>query len=274
MVKAMAWEMIQARAVSNAIRVAPATRWSPRTGEETMPKRCSIAIALLVVAGVTAAAAQDPAAAPPTVTSFGEAVIRRPPDRAIITFSTNARGQTPQEAQAKGAVAMKSLQAAVEGLSLPGGQFMTTGLYVSENWEMVNNARVREGYLANHTIVVRFDDVGRAGEVMTVATSAGATGVGGVRFDRRDREALEEEALKAAVAVARARADALAAGAGRTVDRILRITEERAAMAAAGPDASVRYAAMESVTVGGGAVPVASGEIEIRMRVLLTATLK
>ena len=76
-----------------------------------------------------------------------------------------------------------------------------------------------------------------------------------------------------AALVARARADALAAGAGRTVDRILKIAEERAAIAASGSDASMRYAAQESVMVG-GAVPVASGEIEIRMRALLTATVK
>jgi len=108
---------------------------------------------------------------------------------------------------------------------------------------------------------------------MTVATAAGATDIRGLRFDRRDREALEEEALKLAVGVARARADALAAGAGRTVDRVLKIAEVRAATAAASLDATLTYEAAESVTVG-GAVPVASGEIEIRMRVLLTATIK
>jgi uncharacterized protein YggE len=239
-----------------------------------MPNRFSIAFALLFVAGVTAAAAQELSPSPATVTSMGEAVVRRPPDRAIITLATEARGQTPQEAQSRGVAAMKSVQDALEALKLPGGQVMSSGMYLTEDWDMVNNRRVRRGYIDRHSVVVRLDDVSRAGEVMTGATGAGATSIGGVRFDRRDREDLEEQALKIAVGVARARADALAAGAGRTVDRIVKITEERAAMAAAGPDASVRYAAQESVMVGGGAVPVASGEIEIRMRVVLTATIK
>lgn len=239
-----------------------------------MLNRYSMAIALLVMMGITAAAAQEPSALSATVTSIGEAVVRRPPDRAIITLATEVRGQTPQEAQSRGASAMKSVQDALEALKLPGGQVMSSGMYLTEDWDMVNNQRVRRGYIDRHSVVVRLDDVSRAGEVMTVATGAGATSIGGVRFDRRDREDLEEQALKIAVGVARARADALAAGAGRTLDRIVRITEERAAMAGAGADASMRYAAMESATVGGAGVPVASGEIEIRMRVLLTATLK
>jgi uncharacterized protein len=230
------------------------------------------ASALVAAVASPAASAQEPPAAAATVSSMGEAVIRRPPDRISISFSTVARGQTPQEAQARGTTAMKAVQDAIEALKLPGGQVMTTGLYVSENWETVNNTRVRQGYMDSHSIVVRFDDVSRAGEVMTVATTAGATSVGGVRFDRRDREALEEEALKSAVGIARARAEALAAGAGKSLDRIIRIAEERVAFG--GPEPYLRGAQIqEAVTVGGG-VPVASGEIEIRMRVVLTATIK
>ena len=228
--------------------------------------------AMAVGIAMSAAAAQEPSSAPATVSSMGEAVIRRAPDRVIISFSTNSRGQSPQEAQAKGAAAMKAVQEAVEALKLPGGQVMTTGMYVSENYEMANSQRVRQGYLDSHSIVVRFDDVSRAGEVMTVAVAAGATNLGGVRFDRRDRAALEEEALKTAVGVARARAEALAAGAGKTIDWIIRIAEERVAFG--GPEPYARGAQMqESLSVGGG-VPVASGEIEIRMRVVLTATIK
>jgi len=235
-----------------------------------------LVVTFLVVTGLTGAtsAAQELSTSPATVTSLGEAVIRRPPDRVVITFATEARGQSPREAQALGAAAMTAVQSALETLKLPGGQVMTSGLHLSGDYDFSNNQRVRRGYIDRHSVVVRFDDVSRAGEVITVATGAGATSIGGVRFDRRDREALEEEALKAAVVVARARAHALAAGAGLTVDRIVTITEERAAMSAAGPNAGIRYATQESVMVEGGSVPVASGEIEIRMRVLLTATLK
>lgn len=81
---------------------------------------------------------------------MGEAVVRRPPDRAIITLATEARGQTPQEAQSRGVAAMKSVQDALEALKLPGGQVMSSGMYLTEDWDMVNNQRVRRGYIDRH----------------------------------------------------------------------------------------------------------------------------
>jgi uncharacterized protein YggE len=72
---------------------------------------------------------------------------------------------------------------------------------------------------------------------------------------------------------ARARADALAAGAGRTVDRIVRIAEEGAAAGAGiGAPATFRGGAMESMVVSNA--PIAQGDVEIRARVVLTATVK
>lgn len=236
-----------------------------------MPNRVVMAIGLLLLS-FTAAATQAQAQA--TVSAMGEAVIRRPPDRVFISFSTSARGETPQEAQSRGAAAMKSVQDALEALKLPGGQVMSSGMNLHENWDTVDTRQVRRGYVELHSIVVALDDVSRAGEVMTVATGAGATSISGLRFDRRDREELEKQALRTAVGVARARAEVLAAGAGRTLDRIVRIAEERAAMAAGGLGSRMRDEVVDVVLAGNVGVPVAAGEIEIRMRVVLTATLK
>jgi uncharacterized protein YggE len=105
----------------------------------------------------------------------------------------------------------------------------------------------------------RFDEPGRA--------ASGASTIGGrmtcrIRFDRRDRRTLEQEALKLAVQDARARADALAAGSGRVVDRIVRIAEEGAAISAGSP-ATFRTAVMaESVAVGNA--PIAQGDVDPR----------
>ena len=52
----------------------------------------------------------------------------------------------------------------------------------------------------------------RVGEVIDIAVAGGATAVHGVRFDLKQRESLEREALKRATADARARAEAAALG--------------------------------------------------------------
>ena len=63
--------------------------------------------------------------------------------------------------------------------------------------------------------------------MLDAVVQAGATSIGGVRFDLKDRAGAEREALRLAVADARARAEAAAAGAGRTIDRVLRIDDTR-----------------------------------------------
>src|SRR2546427_331716 len=68
----------------------------------------------------------------------------------------------------------------------------------------------------------RLRAAGSPDEAIKVVT-AGATSVDNIRFDLKDRERLERDALRMAVSAARTRAVAAAAGAGLSVDRILRI---------------------------------------------------
>ena len=100
---------------------------------------------------------------------------------------------------------------------------MSVQLDLESDW--VNGRQVPEGYVARNMIEVRLDDIARVGEVIDLAVTSGATNVHGVRFDVKQRESLEREALKRATADARARAEAAASGAGRTIDRVLRIEE-------------------------------------------------
>ena len=82
---------------------------------------------------------------------------------------------------------------------------------------------------------------------------------------------VEREALRLAVVDARARADAAAAGAGRTVDRILRIDDTRQPPSPRPPMpmAMAARAADQQVST-----PVEPGEIEIRAQVTLTVAIK
>jgi hypothetical protein len=231
-----------------------------------------LSILILALAAVVPASAQDATLGPATVVTVGEGIVRVAADRAVVTLSSETRGQTAAETQNSGNARMKAVQAAINGLELVGGQVTTTGLMLSPNWVFVNNQRTQQGYVGRHTITVRFDEPGRAGEVVAAAIGAGATDVSGVRFDRRDRRTLEQDALKLAVQDARARADALAAGTGRTVDRVVRIAEEGAAGSAGSPAAFRAGAMAESVVVTGA--PIAQADVEIRARVVMTATVK
>ncbi len=135
-------------------------------------------------------------------------------------------------------------------------------------FDYANGKQTPRGYVARNTIEVRVDDLAKVGDVLDASVGSGATSIQGLRFDLKKRDVLEREALQKAVADAMLRADAAAAGARRTVDRVIRIEESTAR---GGYPQPVMRAMAESAAV---ATPVAAGEIEIRAQVTVTVALK
>jgi uncharacterized protein len=117
---------------------------------------------------------------------------------------------------------------------------------------------------------VRADDIARVGEILDLAVGSGATTVSGVRFDLKDRSAAEREALKRAVADARGRAEAAASGAGVSIDRVLRIEEQRGFAQDPRPLMMKR----ESMVADAAATPIAPGELDVRALVTMTTAIR
>jgi hypothetical protein len=100
---------------------------------------------------------------------------------------------------------------------------------------------------------------------------SGTTNVTGVRFDIKGREDLQREALTRAVTQARRRAEAAAAGAGRSIDRIVRI--EDAGFDGAPQPRPMAMAARAEMAAD-AMTPIAPGELEVRARVSVTCALR
>ncbi len=221
-----------------------------------------------------AVAQPQPAASPtqnPVVVTVGEGVVKRAPDRAWVTISAESRARTPREAQKLNADAMAAVLQKLKAAGLPSDAIRTTGYDLQPEFDYANNRQTLRGYLARNTVEVRVDDLPKLGEILEGAVGAGATNVSGVRFDVKDRDGAEREALNRAVADARARADAAAAGAGAKVDRVVRIEEQRVS-----PIPQPRMAMMRETAqlAAAGEPPMAAGEIEIRSSVTLTAAIR
>jgi len=145
----------------------------------------------------------------------------------------------------------------------------TTGYSIQQDFDFTNGRRVPRDYVARNGIEVRLDGVDRVGEILDLTVQAGATSVTGVRFDLKDRTMLERDVLMHAVEDARARADALAAGAGRTVDRVIRIDDSRQPRIPTQPVMMMRTQAADNAQT-----PIEPGLIEIRAQVTLTVSIK
>lgn len=203
------------------------------------------------------------------VVTAGEGVVQAVPDRAWMSVTAESRASTPREAQRKNADAMKPVLDRLRTAGIPAEAIKTSAYDLQPEFDFANNRRTLRGYVARNVVTVRIDTVDRAGELIDVAVTAGATSVDNIHFDVKDRARLEREALRLAVVDARARADAAAAGAGRMVDRIVRIDE---AGVVPPPMPVASFARVGAAA--DAAPPIAVGELEVRARVTLTVSIK
>jgi uncharacterized protein len=230
----------------------------------------SLTIPFVLIATVASvvpiAAAQE---IPPlsTIITSGEAIVRRAPDVAFLTIAVETRAKAPREAQTQNADLMTAILKRLTDNGIAKEAVRTSGLRVEQEFDFANGRRTPRGFVARNAVEVRMEDVAKAGEVADAAVQAGATSIDGIRFDLKDRAGAEREALRLAVADARARADAAAVGAGRSVGTVLNIEEGRESGGVVPKTFMVARAESAST-------PVEPGFIEVRARVTLTVSMK
>jgi hypothetical protein len=234
-----------------------------------MMERLKLICSLLffVVTSSPAAFAQT-ATEPPQVVASGEGSIKVVPDRAWITIGAESRSKVSKEAQQRNAEAMTAVQQKIYSFGIAKDAVRTTAIDLQLEFDYANGRQTPRGYVARNTIEVRVDDLTKIGDVIDAVVASGATTLHGLRFDVKDRASLQQTALQNAVKDGMAKAQALASGAGRAVDRILRIEEQ---FVGGGPEPMVRQMSMAKADAS---TPVAAGEIEIRAQVRVSVAIK
>jgi uncharacterized protein YggE len=235
--------------------------------------RCSSAVFVFTLLVAAPVSAQTPAApAQAVIVTMGEGVVKRAPDRAWVTIAAESRARTAQEAQRVNTDAMTAVIERVKAAGIPADAIQTTGYNLQPEFDYVNGKQTLRGYVARNQVQVRVDALAKTGDVITAAVATGATNVSGVRFDLKDREAIERDALRLAVQDARLRANYAATGAGVSIDRVIRVDEQRDTDD--GPRPMQMNMAMMRQESAQAAVPIEAGEIEVRARVTLTMAIR
>jgi hypothetical protein len=231
---------------------------------------CALAAAVLTVPSpVDARQAPSDQPRQPAIVSTGSAMVSVAPDRSFVTLSVETLDPSPSTAQQKNAQAMSAVRARLETLGLTGDAVRTTRYELHEQVDFVNNRREVKGYRSVNQIEVRVDDINSVGRVVDAAVQAGATNVADIRFDIKDRDGAEREALKLAVADARARAEAMAAGGNMAIGTVLRIED----LGGAEPPRPMPQFA-ETMRAVAADTPVSAGKIEVHAAVRLTVSVK
>ena len=208
----------------------------------------------------------------PTIVAQGEAVIKRAPDRAWLTVATETRHGRATEARQRSAEVMNDVQEAIRDAGIPADAIRTTGFALVPEINYDEGRGEIRGYVVRNRIEVRVDDLDRLGQVIDAVQTGDRTGLSivGPRFGLQDELSAEADALRQAVQAARARAEAMAAGAGRTLGPVVRIEEHPDVR----PFPMPEMATMRMASAADAETPITPGEIEVRAAVTLTAEIR
>jgi uncharacterized protein len=225
--------------------------------------------AFLLSLGLSIPALAQTPADPPQVIVTGEGSVKATPDQAWVSIGAESRAKTSKDAQQQNASAMTAVQQKIAALGIAKDAIKTTAIDLQLEFDYANGKQTPRGYVARNTIEVRVDEIARLGDVLDAVVGSGATMIHGLRFDVKQRDQLAATALQTAVKNGMAKAQAVAAGSNRAVDRVLKIEE----VASGGePVPMLRQYTMAARAEP--STPVAAGEIEIRAQVRLTVAMK
>jgi uncharacterized protein YggE len=197
-----------------------------------------------------------------TLTVTGMATVHAVPDQAILSLGVTTTGPTAAAAMAANNAAASAVMARLIAAKVADRDMQTTGLSLNPNWVMnaAGTAQEIQGYIASTMLTVRIAALETAGSVLDAAITDGANTLNGLTFGLSDPRPIEDEARKAAVADAVARAQVLAEAAGEDLVRILSITE------GGGGHQSMP---MLYKAAADSAVPLAAGEVGVSAEVTI-----
>jgi hypothetical protein len=209
----------------------------------------------------------------PVVVTQGEATVIRRPDEAWLTVKIETRDAKAEKARRISAESMTAVQAAIRASGIFADAIKTSEYWLSPDLEWKNGRSTVKGYIVRNQIEIRVDDLDNLSDVIDAANTTQniMLTISGLRFNLKNRQVAEAEALRLAVQAALSRAQAIAAGAGLNLGRIMRIDEPNLYRVHT-PEPHLMRAAMansdEKVET-----PITIGDIEIQAKVILTAQL-
>jgi uncharacterized protein len=215
----------------------------------------AVVAGLLVAWPGSATSAADAAEEGITVTGIG--TVEAVPDRAELSFGVTMEGATAKEASTANAERMTQLIDALKTAGVRSEDIRTQNVSVSPRHSPMGKRL--PGFVAENNVSVQVDS-DRAGAIIDVAVSNGATNASGPSFDVSDRDALYRDALQEAVREARKKAEAIATAGGVSVGDVTRVVEGESAEPAFYLETAQRASA----------TPIEPGQEEVQATVTVT----
>lgn len=161
-----------------------------------------------------------------TVTVSGNATIKSAPDEAVVTLGVQTQASTAQEALQQNAAQMSDVMKALLGDGLKADDIATVGVNLYPNYD--SNGTIIVSYTAQNQVNATVHDMNKVGMIIDDAVAAGANLSSGITFQLSDQNQGVDQALQAAVADARSKAQTLAEAGNASLGQVISITETSA----------------------------------------------
>jgi uncharacterized protein YggE len=184
------------------------------------------AIGLAVVAllaGAAGAGGAPGASAQHSIVVTGNGAVTAVPDRAQLSFGVSSDAKTASAALRANAAEMTKVIAAVKARGITAADIRTELVSLSPRYTSSGDEIV--GYTATNSVGITLRDLDKTGGVIDAAVDAGANRVSGPNLVRSDQSALYRRALRAAIADAKAKAQAIARASGLHLRRVTDVSE-------------------------------------------------
>ena len=192
------------------------------------------------------------------ITVTGSGTVDATPDQASFDFGVTTNGATAAEALNRNSSQAQAIVDALEKSGVDASDIQTTQVSL---WPQTStDGREITGYQASNSVQVTAA-LGKSGALVDAAVAAGANNVDGPNLDTADKSSLYDQALKQALGDAKDKAQAIAAGAGLTLNSVVTVRE--------GGDVSQPLPMFDTATAA-KAVPIEAGTQHVQASVTVT----
>ncbi|MEO7910628.1 MAG: SIMPL domain-containing protein [Roseiflexaceae bacterium] len=157
------------------------------------------------------------------VTVVGRGEVKGVPDTATVQIGVESEAATAKDALAQNSAQAQAIQAKLTELGVDAKDIQTSNFSINPTYG--TDGRQVTGYHVSNMVTVKIRQLDQAGTLLDQVVQAGANSVYGISFSVENPEALLDQARKAAIENAKARATQLAGASGSAVGDVLVINE-------------------------------------------------
>lgn len=195
----------------------------------------------------------------PTVDVSGEGIVRVTPDEVTINIRVENTGENTKNLKEQNDATVSQVLKFLKKMNVADKDVRTEYMNLTKNYDYNSKTYT---FAANQSLSIKLRDLSKYEQVIDGLLDTGINRIDGVVFSSSNREALESQARKKAVANAKMKAEEYASVLNQTVGKALSISEFRDSN---GPQPLYRAMAMDSSS--GEGQTIAPGEMEIRTTV-------